>query len=40
LLFLLLELHGLGILRFWPIIHLSVNTYHVCCFVTGLPHSG
>jgi hypothetical protein len=29
----------LGILNFWANIHLSVSTYHVCSFVTGLPHS-
>jgi hypothetical protein len=29
-----------GILSFLPNIHLSVRTYHVCSFVTGLPHSG
>jgi hypothetical protein len=30
----------LDILSFWATIHLSVNTYHVCSFVFGLPHSG
>jgi hypothetical protein len=30
----------MGILNFLPNIHLSVGTYHVCSFVTGLPHSG
>jgi hypothetical protein len=30
----------LGILSFWANIHLSVSAYHVCSFVTGLPHSG
>jgi hypothetical protein len=30
----------LGILRIWANISLSVSTYHVCSFVTGLPHSG
>jgi len=25
---------------FWANIHLSVSAYHVCSFVTGLPHSG
>jgi hypothetical protein len=29
----------LGILIFWANIHLSVSAYHVCSFVTGLPHS-
>jgi hypothetical protein len=28
----------LGIQSFWANIHL-VSTYHVCSFVTGLPHS-
>jgi hypothetical protein len=28
----------LGILCFWANIHLSVSAYHVCSFVTGLPH--
>ena len=27
------------ILSFWANIHLSVSTYHVCSFVTELPHS-
>jgi hypothetical protein len=27
-----------GILGFWANIHLSVSTYHVSSFVTGLPH--
>jgi hypothetical protein len=30
----------LGIRSFWANIHLSVSAYHVCSFVTGLPHSG
>ena len=30
----------LGILSFWANIHISVSTYHVSSFVTGLPHSG
>jgi hypothetical protein len=32
----------LGIPSFWARanIHLSVNEYHVCSFVIGLPHSG
>jgi hypothetical protein len=30
----------LGILCFWANIHLSVNAYHMCSFVIGLPHSG
>ena len=30
----------LGILSFWANICLSVNAYHVCSFVIGLPHSG
>jgi hypothetical protein len=30
----------LGILNFWANIHFSVSAYHVCSFVTGLPHSG
>ena len=29
-----------GISSFWANIHLSVSSYHVCSFVTGLPHSG
>jgi hypothetical protein len=29
----------LGILSFWANILLSVTAYHVCSFVTGLPHS-
>jgi hypothetical protein len=29
-----------GILSLLPNIHLSERTYHVCSFVTGLPHSG
>jgi hypothetical protein len=29
-----------GILSFWANIHLSVSEYHVCSFVTCLPHSG
>jgi hypothetical protein len=29
----------LGILSFCANIHLSVSAYHVCSFVTGLPHS-
>ena len=29
----------LGIPSFWVNIHLSVSAYHVCSFVTGLPHS-
>ena len=29
----------LGILSFWANIHLTVSVYHVCSFVTGLPHS-
>jgi hypothetical protein len=31
---------SMGILSFWANIHLSVSTYHVCCFVSRLPHSG
>jgi hypothetical protein len=30
----------LGILSFGANIYLSVSAYHVCSFVTGLPHSG
>jgi hypothetical protein len=30
----------LGILNFWANIHLSVSAYHVCSFVTVLPHLG
>jgi len=30
----------LGILRSWANINLSMRAYHVCSFVTGLPHSG
>jgi hypothetical protein len=30
----------LDISGFWVNIHLSVSAYHVCSFVTGLPHSG
>jgi hypothetical protein len=30
----------LGILSFQANFHLSVSAYHVCSFVTGLPHSG
>ena len=30
----------IGIVSFWVSIHLLVNTYHVCSFVSGLPHSG
>jgi hypothetical protein len=29
---------NLGILSFWANIHLSVNAYHTCSFVIGLPH--
>ena len=29
-----------GIPSFCSIIHLSVSTYHLCSFVTNLPHSG
>jgi len=29
-----------GIPNFWASIHLSVSAYHVCSFVTKLPHSG
>jgi hypothetical protein len=29
----------LGILSFWANTHLSVNAYHVCSFVIGLPNS-
>ena len=29
-----------GILSFWENNHLSVSAYHVCSFVTGLPHPG
>ena len=29
-----------GIVKFRANIHLWVNTYHVCSFVSGLPHSG
>ena len=29
----------LGSLSFWATIHLSVNAYHVCSFVFGLPQS-
>ena len=32
--------HILGIPSFWANIHLSVSAYHLCSFVTGLPHSG
>jgi hypothetical protein len=28
----------LGILSFWANIHLSASSYHVCSFLTGLPH--
>jgi hypothetical protein len=43
--FLLLEFHVyenciLGILSYWANIPLSVSTYHVYSFVTGLSHSG
>jgi hypothetical protein len=30
----------LGILGFWPNIHLSVSAYQMTSFVIGLPHSG
>ena len=30
----------MGIVSFWANIHVLVSTYHVCSFVTGLPHSG
>jgi hypothetical protein len=30
----------LSIPNFWGNIHFSVSAYHVCSFVTGLPHSG
>jgi hypothetical protein len=30
----------LDIPSFWANTHLSVSVYHVCSFVTGLPHSG
>jgi hypothetical protein len=30
----------LGILSFWPNIHLTVSAHHVCSFVIELPHSG
>jgi hypothetical protein len=30
----------LGILSIWANSHLSMNAYHVCSFVIGLPHSG
>jgi hypothetical protein len=30
----------MDILSFGASIHLSVSIYHVCSFVTGLPHSG
>jgi hypothetical protein len=30
----------LSILSFWANIHLSVNAYHECSFVIGLPYSG
>jgi hypothetical protein len=30
----------LGIPSFWASTHLSVNAYHVCSFVIGLPHLG
>jgi hypothetical protein len=30
----------LVILNFWANIHLSVCAYHMCSFLTGLPHSG
>jgi len=30
----------MGILSFLPNIYLSMSTYLVCSFVTGLPHSG
>jgi hypothetical protein len=30
----------MGILNLWVNIHLSVNTYHVCPFGSGLPYSG
>jgi hypothetical protein len=29
----------LGILSLWANIHLSVSVYHVCSFMSGLPHS-
>jgi hypothetical protein len=29
----------MGIVSFWANIHSSVSTYHVCSFVSGLPHS-
>jgi hypothetical protein len=29
-----------GILRFWATINLSLSTYHVCPFGSGLFHSG
>jgi hypothetical protein len=29
-----------GVIHSLPNIHLSVSTYHVCSFVTELPHSG
>ena len=31
---------NVGILSLFSNIHLSLNTYHVCSFVTDLPHSG
>ena len=30
----------IGIENFWVSIHLLVSTYHVCSFLSGLPHSG
>jgi hypothetical protein len=46
--FLLLEFHVVcelyfgysELLVFWANIHLSMNAYHVCSFMIGLPHSG
>jgi hypothetical protein len=46
--FLLIEVHVVcefylvysQFLGFWANIHLSENSYHVCSFVIGLPHSG
>lgn len=32
--------YRVDILSFWANIHLSVNTYHLCSFVSGLPHLG
>jgi hypothetical protein len=31
---------NLGIRSFWANIHLSASAFHVCSFVTRLPHSG